>query len=44
MWEVFTCGRTPYLGIPVMYIIIIVKGIKVGRRLEKIDNDACLHG
>ncbi|CAI8006273.1 Fibroblast growth factor receptor 3 [Geodia barretti] len=39
VWEVFTCGRIPYRGIPVMYLL---EAIKAGKRLEKPENEACL--
>ena len=38
VWELFTCGRVPYSGIPVMSIL---KALKAGQRLEKPENTAC---
>ena len=38
MWEVFTCGRIPYTGIPAMGLLNELQG---GQRLEKPDNEAC---
>ena len=38
LWELFTCGRVPYSGIPVMSIL---KVLKAGQRLEKPENTAC---
>ena len=37
MWEIFTCGRTPYSGVPAMSLL---KTLKRGERLEKPDNKA----
>ena len=38
MWEIFTCGNTPYLGIPVIYQLDVIQG---GTRLGKPENEAC---
>ena len=38
VWELFTCGRIPYSGIPVMSVL---KLLKAGQRLEKPENTAC---
>ena len=35
--EIFTCGNTPYLGIPVIYLLDVIKG---GKRLGKPENEA----
>ncbi|CAI8013257.1 Tyrosine-protein kinase receptor UFO [Geodia barretti] len=39
VWEIFTCGRIPYTGIPAMFIL---KELQAGQRLERPDNEACL--
>ena len=36
--ELFTCGRVPYSGIPVMSLL---RALKAGQRLEKPENIAC---
>ena len=38
MWEIFTCGRTPYSGVPVMRLL---KELQRGERLERPENEAC---
>ena len=38
MWEIYTCGRTPYAGIPAMSLL---RALENGQRLEKPDNTAC---
>ena len=38
VWELFTCGRVPYSGIPVMSVLRL---LKTGQRLEKPENTAC---
>ena len=38
VWELFTCGRVPYSGIPVMSVLRL---LKAGQRLEKPENTAC---
>ena len=38
MWEIFTCGNAPYRGIPVIYLLDVIKG---GTRLGKPENEAC---
>ena len=37
MWEIFTCGRTPYSGVPAMSLL---KTLKRGERLERPENKA----
>ena len=37
-WEIFTCGRIPYAGIPAMNLL---KALQRGERLEKPDNEIC---
>ncbi|CAI8015434.1 Tyrosine-protein kinase transforming protein RYK [Geodia barretti] len=39
VWEVFTCGRIPYIDIPVVHLLEALKG---GQRLEKPQNEACM--
>ncbi|CAI8033449.1 Proto-oncogene tyrosine-protein kinase receptor Ret [Geodia barretti] len=39
VWEIFTCGRIPYTGIPAMGLL---KELQRGQRLERPDNEACL--
>ena len=38
VWEIFTCGRIPYTGIPAMGLL---KELQRGHRLERPDNEAC---
>ncbi|CAI8033456.1 Tyrosine-protein kinase transforming protein SEA, partial [Geodia barretti] len=38
VWEIFTCGRIPYTGIPAMGLL---KELQRGQRLERPDNEAC---
>ena len=38
MWEIFTCGRTPYSGVRVMRLL---KELQTGERLERPENEAC---
>ena len=38
VWELFTFGRVPHSGIPVMSVL---KELKAGQRLEKPENTAC---
>ena len=38
VWEIFTCGNAPYRGIPVIYLLDVIKG---GKRLGKPENEAC---
>ena len=38
VWELFTCGRVPFSGIPVTSVL---KELKAGHRLEKPENTAC---
>ena len=38
VWELFTCGRVPYSGVPVMSVL---KALKEGQTLEKPENAAC---
>ena len=39
VWEIFTCGRIPYTGIPAMGLL---KELQRGQTLERPDNEACL--
>lgn len=38
VWEIFTCGRIPYAGVPAMNLL---EALKEGQRLEEPDNEAC---
>ena len=38
VWEIFTCGRIPYTGIPAMGLL---KELQRGQKLERPDNQAC---
>ena len=38
VWEIFTCGRVPYSGVPAMSLL---KTLQRGERLERPDNEAC---
>ena len=38
MWEIFTCGRVPYSGVPAMSLL---RTLQRGERLERPDNEAC---
>ena len=38
VWELFTCGRVPYSGIPVRNVL---KTLKAGQTLEKPENTTC---
>ena len=38
MWEIFTCGRIPYSGVPAMSLL---RTLQRGERLERPDNEAC---
>ncbi|CAI8044612.1 Tyrosine kinase receptor Cad96Ca [Geodia barretti] len=38
VWEIFTCGRIPFTGIPAMGLL---KELQRGQRLERPNNEAC---
>ena len=38
VWEIFTCGRVPYSGVPAMSLL---RTLQRGERLERPDNEAC---
>ena len=38
VWEILTCGRIPYTGLPAMGLL---KELQRGERLERPDNEAC---
>ena len=38
VWEIFTCGRVPYPGVPA---VSLLRTLQRGERLERPDNEAC---